>query len=193
MKKIITISRDFGAGGGEICRKLSEKLNYEYYDKALILRTAKEAGMDVEAILKWEEKVPINFGFGQSLFDFYSRPINEKLYDVQRDIIRGIAEKGNCIILGRNANTILKEFDSTLHVFVTAPKEFRLNRMKPQLPAESDEQLIERISQIDKQRRKYCSYNSSYKFGEAESYDICFDTSRIDIDKCVDIIYDLAK
>lgn len=193
MKKIITISREFGAGGGEICKKVAAKLNYDYYDKAIILRTASELGIDVESILKWEEKIPINFGFGQSLFDFYSRPINEKLYDAQRDIIRNFAEKGNCVILGRSANSILKEFDSTLHVFITAPIEFRLERMRNQLPNESDEKLIERIHTIDKHRQKYCSYNTGKQFGSAVEYDLCLNTAKIDIDKCVDIIYDLAK
>lgn len=193
MKKIITISREFGAGGGEICRKVAEKLNYEYYDKALILQTARESGLDVDQILKWEEKVPINFGFGQSLFDFYSRPINEQLYDVQRDIIRKIAEKGNCVILGRSANTILKEFDSTLHVFVTAPIQYRLERMKPQMPDESDSKLIEHIHNIDKQRRKYSTYNTGIAFGNAAGYDLCVNTAKLGIDTCVDIIYELAK
>lgn len=193
MKKIITISREFGAGGGEICRKVAEKLNYEYYDKAIILRTASESGIDVESILKWEERIPLNFGFGESLFEFYARPINEKLYEAQRGIIRNIAEKGNCVILGRNANSILKEFDSTLHVFVTAPKEFRLQRMKPQMPTESDAKLMDRINAIDKQRQKYSAYNTGKEFGIASAYDLCLNTSKIDIDKCVDIIYDLAK
>lgn len=193
MKKIITISREFGAGGGEICRKVAAKLNYEYYDKAIILRTASESGIDVESILKWEEKVPINFGFGQSLFDFYARPINEKLYAAQRDIIRNIAEHGNCVILGRNANTILKEFDSTLHVFVTAPQQFRLERMRSQMPEGPDEKLLETINHIDKNRRKYCAYNTGKEYGNASQYDLCFNTSKVDIDKCVDIICDLAK
>lgn len=193
MKKIITISREFGAGGGEICKKVADRLNYDYYDKAIILRTASELGIDVESILKWEEKIPLNFGFGQSLFDFYSRPINEKLYDAQRDIIRNFAEKGNCVILGRSANSILKEFDSTLHVFITAPQEFRLNRMKPQMPEESDAKLLERINSIDKQRKRYCAYNTGKEFGNATQYDLCLNTAKIDIDKCVDIIVDLAK
>lgn len=193
MKKIITISREFGAGGGEICKKVSEKLNWDYYDKAIILNTAKESGIDVESILKMEERIPLNFGFGQSLFNFYTKPLNEQLYDAERNIIKKFAEKGNCIILGRNANSILKEFDNTLHVFVTAPKEFRLKRMKPQMPSESDEELIERINSIDKNRQKYCNYYTGKDFGNASMYDLCLNTAKIDIDTCVEMIVNIAK
>ena len=104
MKKIITISREFGAGGSAIGIEVAKRLGYEFYNKAIILRAAKESNIDVESMLKWDEKVPMNFGFAQSLFDFYNKPLNEKLFEVQRDIIRKIGEKGNCVIVGRNAN-----------------------------------------------------------------------------------------
>ena len=71
MKKIITISREFGAGGGEIGRKVAERLGYHYYDKELILRSADTSKVDVESMRRWDEKVPANFGFAQSLFNFY--------------------------------------------------------------------------------------------------------------------------
>ena len=76
MKKIITISREFGAGGGEIGRAVASRLGYEYYDKAIILRAAHEANIDVESVYRWDESVPMNFGFAQSLFDFYNKPLN---------------------------------------------------------------------------------------------------------------------
>ncbi|NTV78429.1 MAG: cytidylate kinase-like family protein, partial [Clostridiales bacterium] len=105
MKKIITISREFGAGGGEIGKKVARALNYEFFDKEIILQAARESDVDVESLLKWDEKVPMNFGFAQSLFDFYNKPLNEKLFEVQQQVIRNIGEKGNCVIVGRNANT----------------------------------------------------------------------------------------
>ena len=130
MRKIITISREFGAGGSAIGTEVAKRLGYEFYDKAIILRAAKESNIDVESILRWDEKVPANFGFAQSLFDFYNRPLNEKLFEVQKDVIRKIGEKGNCVIVGRNANTILKEFDNSLHVFVHAAPYWRIEHMK---------------------------------------------------------------
>ena len=99
MKKIITISREFGAGGGEIGRKVAERLGYHYYDKELILRSADTSKVDVESMRRWDEKVPANFGFAQSLFNFYNKPLNETLFEAQTKVIREIGEKGNCVIV----------------------------------------------------------------------------------------------
>jgi len=73
MKRIITISREFGAGGGSIGSAVAKKLGFEYYDKEIILKAAGKSNMDIDRVMKWDEKVPSNFGFAQSLFDFYNR------------------------------------------------------------------------------------------------------------------------
>ena len=193
MKKIITISREFGAGGGEIGRKIAQALNYDYYDKEIILKTAKESNVDVESLLKWDEKVPMNFGFAQSLFDFYNKPLSEKLFDAQQQVIRKIGEKGNCVIVGRNANTILKEFDHSLHVFVYADPYWRMERMREKMPDATGAKMSEEIRAIDRTRKKYCSYYTNTEFGVADYYDICLNTSSLGIDTCVDILLQLAK
>lgn len=193
MKKIITISREFGAGGGEIGRAVAKALNYDYYDKEIILKAARESNVDVESLLKWDEKVPMNFGFAQSLFDFYNKPLSEKLFDVQQQVIKEIGEKGNCVIVGRNANTILKEFDYGLHVFIHAEPYWRMERMKIKMPDATEAKISEQMRAIDKMRRKYCSYYTNSEFGVAEYYDICLNTSNLGIDTCVEILCDLAK
>ena len=193
MKKIITISREFGAGGGEIGRKVAEKLNYEYYDKELILKSARESNVDMDSMLKWDEKVPMNFGFAQSLFDFYNKPLSEKLFQVQQQVIKEIGEKGNCVIVGRNANVILREYDHVLHTFIRAEASWRLERMKSRMPDTPEAKLSEEIRTIDKARRKYCSYYTNTEFGMADYYDVCFSTSTLGIDACVDTICDLAQ
>ncbi len=193
MKKIITISREFGAGGGEIGRKVAKALNYDYYDKEMIIEAARESNIDVESMLRWDEKVPMNFGFAQSLFDFYNKPLSEKLFDALQQIIKEIGEKGNCVIVGRNANTILKEFDNGLHVFVHADPYWRLDRMKSKMPDTSEAKLSEQIRLIDKMRKRYCQYYTNTEFGVADYYDISMNTSKLSIDTCVDIICNLAK
>ena len=130
MKKIITISREFGAGGGEIGAKVAEALNWEYFNKELILRAAADSNIDVSNLLEWDEKVPISFGFTQSLFDFYSRPMSEQVFEAQKKIIIEIGQKGKCVITGRNANMILKEFDGSLNIFIHADFDWRLKRMR---------------------------------------------------------------
>ena len=193
MKKIITISREFGAGGGEIGAKVAEALNWEYYHKELILRAAADSNIDVSNLLEWDEKVPVSFGFTQSLFDFYSRPMSEQVFEAQKKVIMEIGQKGKCVITGRNANMILKEFDGCLNIFVHADFDWRLRRMKEKMPDFTEEQVAAEINAIDKIRRKYCTFFTKTEFGHSDFYDICLDTSRLGIDTCVDIITHVAS
>lgn len=195
MKTIITISREYGAGGSTIGRIVEERLNYEYLDKAIILRTALEARVSVEDVLQMDEIVPFNFGFAQSLFDFYNKPVNEKLFEAQSKVMKRFAEKGRCIILGRNANYILKEYDRSLHVFICGSMKSRIERMleKEMYKDTSEAKMREIIETIDKKRCKYCEYYTKTEFGDARHYDICLDSSRLGVDACADIICTLAN
>ena len=193
MKKIITISREFGAGGGEIGAKVAEALNWEYYHKELILRAAADSNIDVSNLLEWDEKVPVSFGFTQSLFDFYSRPMSEQVFEAQKKVILEIGQKGKCVITGRNADMILKEFDGCVNIFVHADFDWRLRRMKEKMPDFTEEQVAAEINAIDKKRRKYCTCFTKTEFGHSDFYDICLDTSRLGIDTCVDIITHVAS
>ena len=193
MKKIITISREFGASGGTIGKAVADRLGYEYYDKEIILQSARESNLDIASLEKWDEKIPVNFGFAQSLFDFYNKPLNEKLFDAQKKVIRKIGEKGNCVIVGRNANTILGEYDSALHIFIHAHPYWRLQHLKTKMPDESDTKIMDRMKQVDKKRRKYCSYYTNTTFGMSEYYDLCLNSSKLGIETCIDLICELAE
>ncbi len=188
MKRIVTISREFGAGGGTIGLRLAEETGLEYYDKELILMRAGQGNVDIYSLIKWDESVPINFGFTQSLFDFYNRPLSERIFQAQKETIQQVGEKGNCIIVGRNANTVLKEYDNSLHVFITADFDFRLKRMMKKMPDQTEEQVADEIRRVDKKRKKYCSYHTNTKFGDSRYYDICLDSSSFGLEKCVDIL-----
>ncbi len=194
MKTIITISRQFGAGGGQLGRRVADRLGYYYMDKDIILRSAIESeGLSPEEVRRYDEKVPFDFGFGQSLFDFYNRPLDERLFQAQKRAIMKAAEKGRCVIVGRNANFVLKEFDRSFHVFVSASMKFRLDNLKEKMPDLSDSQILERMKDVDKKRKKYCSYYTNTKFGNAEYYDMCIKMSSIGIDACTDIICSIAE
>ena len=193
MKRIITISREFGAAGGTIGYALAQKLGYEYYDKGLILEAARASSIDPESVMRWDERVSVNFGFAQSLFDFYNKPLSEKLYAVQEKVIREIGEKGNCVIVGRNANTILKEYENSLHVFIHANPYWRMEHMKAKMPDATEAKISEEIHTIDRARKKYCAYYTNTEFGVADSYDICLNSSTLGIDTCVNILYELSK
>ena len=110
MKRIITIGREFGAGGSDLGRRLARELGIASSDRDIILRTAKASDhLTPEQVRLWDERVPMEFGFTQSLFNFYSRPLSEELWDAQVRAIRALADKESCVIVGRNADYILKE------------------------------------------------------------------------------------
>ena len=194
MRKIITIGRQFGAGGGEIGRRVADALGIPFYNKDLILRTAKASvGLSPAQVRQWDERVPTDFGLTQSLFDFYNKPLSEKLYAVQEKVIREIGEKGNCVIVGRNANTILKEYENSLHMFIHANPYWRMEHMKAKMPDATEAKISEEIHTIDRARKKYCAYYTNTEFGVADSYDICLNSSTLGIDTCVNILYELSK
>ena len=193
MKKIITISREFGAGGGEIGSKVAKALGWEYYNKEIILKAAADSNIDIYSLMEWDEKVPVTFGFTQSLFDFYSRPMSEMVFEAQKKVIMAIGQGGRCVITGRNANSILKEFDGCLNIFIHADFDWRLKRMQEKMPEFTQEQVAAEIRAIDKKRKKYCTFFTKSVFGMSDYYDICLDSSRLGIDECVDIIKEVAE
>lgn len=186
MKKIITIGRQFGAGGGEIGRRVAEALGIPYYDKDLILRTARSsANLTPAEVRRWDERVPADFGFAQSLFDFYSRPLGDRLWDAQVNAIREMADKQSCVIVGRNADYILREFDHCLRVFVHADFEWRAERMAPKVVHDTPDQLRAHVRAVDKARRNYCTHYTGQYYGDAANYDLTLCTSKLGIDFAV--------
>ena len=194
MKNIITISRQFGAGGSTIGQAVADKLGFYYCDKDMILNAAIESGtLSPEEVRYYDERVPRQFGFGQSLFDFYNKPLDERLFTAQKEAIKKVAEKGNCVIVGRNANIVLKEFDKTLHVFISGAERTRLKRMCEKMPGTPEEKVLEHLRSVDKTRNKYCKYYTNTEFGNAQFYDLCLKSSSLGYDKCIDLICDAAK
>lgn len=194
MKKIITISREFGSAGGTIGKKVAERLGFEYYDKDLIFKTARKANLTPDEAMKIDENLSHGFGFGQSLFNLYSSPLDEKLYLAQKNVIREFAEKGKCVIVGRNANSILAEYDNTLHVFISANPVWRVKYLKAdKMKDMTEEKIMAHLQKIDKARQKYCAYFTNTEFGVAKYYDVCLYSSVIGIEKCVDVICSLAN
>ena len=168
MKRIITIGREFGAGGGELGRRLARELDIAYYDRDIILKTAKaSAHLTPEQVRRWDERVPHEFGFTQSLFNFYNRPLSEELWDAQVRAIREIADRESCVIVGRNADYILREFDHCLRVFVHADRNWRLLHMRKQ--------------------------HTGQIYGDSRNYDLTLCTSKLGLDKAEEILLCAAK
>ena len=189
MRKIITIGREFGAGGGEIGKRIAKELGIEYYDKDIIFKTVMAAqNLSPEQVRRWDERVPKNFGFTQSLFDFYNKPLEEELWQAQRDAIRELANKESCVIVGRNGDYILREFDHCLNVFIHAGFQWRVKRMTTMMDGKTEDQVANDVKAVDKARKKYCEYYTKCIYGDARNYDLTLNTEKLGIDKAVELI-----
>ena len=194
MKKIITISREFGAGGSTIGKKVAEELGYEFYDKSIILQAASENNIGILKVLKNDEEAPFLTGFTQSLFDFYSKPVNEQIFEAQKQVIRKLGEHGNCVIVGRNANQILQEFDDSLHIFVHANLWWRVEYLKNnRMQDVPEEKILKAIEKVDRKRCNYCTYYTNTEFGDSRFYDLCLNSAKLGIDRCVETIVELSR
>lgn len=189
-KRIITISREFGSGGQYICSKLAEKLGYEYYDRDLISKVIDQTLLPETVVLAYNEslqndRIANRFYFGDS-------GINDTIIHAQKKIIRDIAEKGNCIILGRCANYYLKEWDHVLNVFIESDPKARLERIQF-LHNCSEEEAKRMMKEYDKKRHLYYQYCTNRKWGDRMDYDIVLNSSKIGLDACVDVLYEICK
>lgn len=188
MKKIITISREFGAGGRSIGRDVAKRLGIAFYDRDLILKTAQETtGLTPDEIRRFEEKTYINVGFTQSLFDYYSKPIDERIWEAQRKAIRSIADKESCVIVGRSADYILKEFDHLLRVFVHADKNWRIQHLKTLMEG-TDSEIEAKMNQADKARKNYCHKLTGGVYGDVHNYDLSINTGKLGFDEAIELI-----
>lgn len=194
MRKIITIAREFGAGGGEIGKRVAKELGIAYYDKDVILKTAiASSKLDPNQVLKWDERVPKSFGFAQSLFDFYNKPLDEELWNAQKSALREMANHESCVIVGRNGNYILRKFDHRLNVFIHAGFQWRVNRMMTLMPDTAREEVAADVKQVDKARKRYYEYYTGSTYGNLMDYDLTVNTELLGLDKAVQMILEAAE
>ena len=194
MKRIITIGREFGAGGRELGRRLAHELGIAFYDRDIILRTAKaSAHLTPEQVRQWDERVPLEFGFTQSLFNFYNRPLSEELWEAQVKAIREIANKESCVIVGRNADYILKEYDHCLRVFVHADRGWRLLRVRKEMPDTPLSVLESDMDTADRARRTYCEKMTGRAYGDCRNYDLTLCVSSLGMEKAYQLLKESAE
>lgn len=189
MKKVvITIGREFGSGGREIGLKLSEKLNIPFYDKELIVPTAEKTKLEKSIVERYDEKHSFPAFSSSNVFDIYQMPMSDRIYIAQADVIRDIAAKGSCIIVGRCADFILDGDPDVFKVFITAPMKDKVERKRNLLQNKSDSEIENHITKIDKKRAKYYTYYTDRTWGKATTYNLCIDSSIMGIDGTVDLI-----
>ncbi|HAW16498.1 MAG TPA: cytidylate kinase [Clostridiales bacterium] len=198
-KTIITVSRQFGSGGRTIAKALAQKLGYDYYDKEIIENVALETGFSKEFVASKGEEAPgrtvFSYGFeNQGIPGIMNgMTTHDYLWTVQRRIICNIADSGKpCVIVGRSADYILKEREGVLNVFIYADMKFRSERIV-KLYGESENKPEKRLTDKDKKRAANHKHFTDLQWGFAPNYDLCLNSGKIGIDRCVDIIYEVAK
>ncbi len=200
MKTIITIGRQYGSGGREIGKKLAEKLGIPYFDKELLARVAKESGFCEEMIRNHDER-PTNSFLYNVVMDTYSfgyntafvdMPMSQKVFLAQFDTVKKIANEGSCVIVGRCADYALSDYPNCLNLFIYGKEDAKAKRISDRQNvslAEARDMCVKR----DKQRQSYYNYYSNKKWGRADSYDLCIDSSKLGIDGTVDFIIEFIK
>lgn len=194
MKRIITISREFGSGGRSIGKMLAEKMGYQYYDKELIERVVQKTNLSEEFVGKSGEYAPSANLFS---YAFVGRnrsgmSVDDYLWKEQKKIILELAEEGNCVIVGRCADYILRNRTDCLNVFIHADKQFRAERIV-KLYGETDKNPEKRLMDKDKKRAINYQYYTDQRWGVAENYHISLDSSEFGLSACVNIIMELAQ
>ncbi|SEF47134.1 Cytidylate kinase [Butyrivibrio sp. Su6] len=198
MNTIITIGRQFGSGGREIGEMVADHFGIKCYDKELLSRAAKESGFCEEMIQNHDER-PTNsflynlvmdtYSFGYNSSSFVDMPISHKVFLAQFDTIKKIAQEGPCVIVGRCADYALSDFPNVLNLFITADEECKIKRIKERFEdITTDDKAREMMNKKDKQRQSYYNYYSSKKWGRADSYDLCINSSILGIDGTVKFI-----
>lgn len=193
-KRIITISREFGSGGRFIGEEVAKKLGIAYYDKEMIGQIAEQAGLSSEYVRENAELSPKKgwFAYAFSGRDITGKSVEDMVYEAQRKVIMEIAEKENCVIIGRNADFILKDRKDVLNVFIHGSIPKKVRRICS-LYNVTEVDAIKMINDIDKRRRTNYNFYTEQKWGMAENYTMSLNSSVLGYDLCQKIIIDCAK
>lgn len=200
LDRVITIGRQFGSNGREIGKRLAERLNIPFYDKEILGETAKHSGLSESILKSLDEKPsksflyslvmdPYSYGFSNS---GYHINLNQQAFQATYDTIKKIGDQGPCVIVGRCADYALRHNDKLVKVFIYAPLDKRVKTVSDRFNLTEDKARTQIIKE-DKGRASYYNYYTSKKWGDMNSYDICINSSLLDIDKTVDYLIEYIK
>lgn len=190
---VVVIGRQFGSGGRRIGRLVAQKLGAAYYDKELLLEAAVQFGFTREALANADEKRPsairwllqATYGAREA---FCSDSCMEGTYSAIAEVIKEISRKGPCVIVGRTADYILRDNPRMLSVFLHAPIHHRVNTLMSRGDFEAPERASEAARKADRQRESFYNYFTGRRWGHADNYHLCIDSSRISEDAIANFI-----
>lgn len=196
MNRVITISREYGAGGHTIAKKVAEELGITIYDKDIVRETVKASGFDAELVRKEEEEENKTGSFFKSLWAssaFYPDP-QEVIHDVQQAVILKFAQAGPCVILGRCADEILRKAGiDALNVFIHASELHRAERLREKTGITDVAELQKMMAKHDSSRRAYYNHYTGRQWGDSHNYHMTLDSGMLGDDLCVKMILDAAR
>lgn len=188
---IVTIDRQYGSGGRLVGEKLAALLGYPFYDRELLKIAAQESGMHEDVVEHFDEKPVSSLLYSTYLYTTMSvtdaLPLNQKLAFAQFDVIRKVAEKGSCVIVGRCADYVLQDRKDCFNVFISASRPVRHERLAKYygIPEELAEKTIRKQ---DKMRSEYYNFFTQRKWGEASNYHLCVDAGLFSLDGAAELI-----
>ena len=199
--RIITISRQYGRGGRNVGLKIANRYNMEYFDKELLEEAAKKSGISKELFEMHDEKPTSSFLFSMVSDGYFfvypsvnsdgDMSISQRVFLAQFGTTKEIAEERSCVRVGRCADYALQGFDDVINVFVSANMETRLKNVMAET-GHTREKAKDLILKTDKRRSGYYNYYTNKKWGAAESYDLCVNSSIIGVDGCVETVVKFA-
>ena len=188
-KRIITISREFGSGGRFIGEEVAKKLEIAYYDKNIINEIAEKSGLSPEYIQENAELSPKKglFAYAFAGRDITGKSIEDMVYEAQRNVILELADKEPCVIIGRNADYILKDRDDVLNVFIHGDASEKIQRITRLYNVE-EQKAVKMMADTDKRRMANYNFYTDQKWGKASNYTLCLNSSQLGYDRCEKII-----
>ncbi len=193
-KRIITISREFGSGGRFIGEKVAKKLGITYYDKNIISEIAEKSGLSPEYVQENAELSPKRglFAYAFAGRDITGKSVEDLVHEAQRKVILDLAEKEPCVIIGRNADYILKDRDDVLNVFIHGDMPEKIKRIT-RLYKVNEQEAVKMMADTDKRRGTNYSFYTDQKWGKASNYTLCLNSSQLGYDRCEKIIVECSK
>lgn len=191
---IITIGRQYGSGGKELGQKLAEKLGFKFYDEELVTMAAENSNMHASVLHQADEKATKSLLYSivtgmdsRFLNPYHELPINDKLFIEQSNIIKSLAEKGDCVIVGRCADYVLENTGiPSVDLFIYASIEHKIERISNKYDLTKDK-AKDKIKKVEKNRKAFYNYYSNKEWGNLANYDLCINTSDISIDDAVEV------
>ena len=193
-KRIITISREFGSGGRFIGEEIAKKLGIAYFDKKIINEIAEKSGLSPEYIQENAELSPKKglFAYAFAGRDVTGKSVEDLVYEAQRKVILELAEKESCVIIGRNADYILKDRDDVLNVFIHGDMPEKIKRITG-LYNVKEKEAVKMMADTDKRRRTNYNFYTDQNWGKASNYTLCLNSSQLGYDRCEMIIMECVK